>query len=72
MTLYSNWKQILKKAWSIRLQVIAIALTTAQAVLPLYVNSFPRGVFAGLTVVVIVGAMVARLVAQGSIDNGDN
>ena len=72
MTLYSNWKQILKKAWSIRLAAIAGLLSAAETLLPLYATSFPRGMFAALSVVVIVGAMFARLAAQKGIDNGND
>lgn len=64
MQLVSDWKKILRKAWSIRLMLIAGFLTGCEVILPLYVDAIPRNTFAWLTMVVITGAMVARIVAQ--------
>lgn len=68
MKLDTNWKFILRKAWSMRLGAIAVVFSVAEAVLPLYLESFPRGTFALLTAGVIVGAMVSRLVWQRGFD----
>ena len=64
MKLVQNWKQILVKAWSFRLMLFAGFLSGAEVVLPLFIDSIPRNVFAGLSMVTVTGAMVARVVAQ--------
>lgn len=64
MMLAPNWKRILKKAWSIRLMILAGLLSGAEVILPLFSDAIPRNVFAGLSMVVIMGAFVARLVVQ--------
>lgn len=64
MRLYSDWKRILRKAWSIRLAALAGLFSGAEVVLPLFADAVPRNVFALLSFVAVVGAVVARLVAQ--------
>ena len=70
MKLIDDWKKILKKAWSIRLLVIAGLLSGVEIILPLLVDSFPRGLFAALSFVFTAAAFVARIVAQKGFDNG--
>jgi hypothetical protein len=64
MQVNTEWRSIVKKAWSFRLMALAGVLTTLEVILPMYSDYIPRGVFAGLTFIVITGGMVARLVAQ--------
>lgn len=64
MSVVPDWKRVLKKAWSIRLMLLAGILTGCETILPLYADSLPRGLFAVLSMAVIVLAMMARLVAQ--------
>lgn len=64
MNLASNWKQILKKAWSVRLMILAALLSGIEVVLPFFSDSIPRGPFAVLSFLAVGGAFVARLVAQ--------
>ena len=68
MRLLSDWKRVARKAWSFRLMVLAGLFTTAEALLPLFVDAFPRGIFALLTLVSVTGGMVARLVAQRDME----
>lgn len=63
-----NWRTILVRAWSIRLNLIAAVLTGVEVVLPLYSDSVPRGIFAALSFVVVILAMWARLVVQKNVD----
>lgn len=64
MQIYDNWRQIVRRAWSIRLMLLAGVLSAAEIVLPLYADTFPRGLFAALSALATAGAFVARLVAQ--------
>lgn len=59
-----DWRLVLRKAWSVRLGALAAVLTGIEAVLPLFSGEFPRGLFAILSFGVVVGAMIARFVAQ--------
>jgi len=67
LCLYANWKDILKKAWSIRLLLIAGILSGCEVVLPLIGDRFEQGTFAALSFFFVAAAFVARLVAQKDI-----
>lgn len=62
--LIHDWKDVLRRAWSIRLMILAGLLTAAEVVLPLFADAMPRGLFAGLSAVTVGAALVARLLAQ--------
>lgn len=64
MQLYDNWGSILRKAWSIRLMILAGILSGFEVVVPLFADVLPRGVFATLSFISVMGAFVARLVVQ--------
>jgi len=64
MKLLDEWKLLLKRAWSVRLAVLAGFLSGVEIVLPLFQPEFPRGIFAGLSILASTAAMVARIVAQ--------
>ena len=64
MTLVADWKRILRKAWSIRLLLLAGLLSGIEVMLPFYDGSMPRGWFAALSGLTVAGAFVARIVAQ--------
>lgn len=68
--LISDWKKIVKKAWSFRLMAIAGVLTGIETLLPYFADDLPRGVFSIATMLAITGAMVARLVAQQEFKSG--
>lgn len=68
MKLKSNWRDIARKAWSIRLGVLAGLFSGAEVILPLFMHSMPRNIFAALSFVTVMGAVVARLVAQPKAD----
>lgn len=67
MQLYDNWKDILRKAWSVRLMILAGILSAIEVVLPLFADTIPRGTFAALSGVTVACAFVARLVAQKDV-----
>ena len=69
MKLIDDWKKILKKAWSIRLLVIAGLLSGVEIILPLLVDSFPKGGFAALSFIFTAAAFVARIVAQKGLED---
>lgn len=62
--LLPNWKRVLKKAWSVRLMIVAALLTGAEAILPFFSDAISRGTFAMVSFAVIVGAFAARFIVQ--------
>jgi len=65
--LYDNWREILRRSWSLRFILIAGALSGCEVALPLIGDRFEPGVFAGLSAAFTCAAFVARLVAQKDI-----
>ncbi len=79
MRLVENWRSILKRAWSIRLLILAGALSGIEALLSIlnstYIIELPvwvHIVMAMLTPPAIAAAFVARLIAQKSINPRGN
>lgn len=66
-----NWRDVLKKAWSMRLMETAAVLSGLETALPLFSYELPHGVFAGLSFVAVVGAYIARLLMQESLHGTD-
>jgi hypothetical protein len=68
MKLYTNWKEIVRKAWSIKFIILAGVLSASEVILPLFFDYFDRGTFALLSFVAVSGAFISRLVAQKDIE----
>lgn len=64
MKMASDWRLILRKAWSVRLMALAVVLSGAEVIMPLYADAFPRHTFALLSFFVVIAAMIARFVSQ--------
>jgi len=68
MTLLPDWKQVIRKAWSVKFMVLAALLSGCEAVVsilqPTIVESLPPGVFASLAGLITAVALVARVLAQ--------
>lgn len=62
--LYPNWKQIVRKAWSVRFMMIAAILSACEVVLPMYEDTIPRNIFASLSFFFVTAAFISRIVAQ--------
>lgn len=67
MKLAHDWGIILKKAWSIRLMLLSGVFSGLEVILPLFVDSMPRGLFAILAMIVSVAAMVFRVLHQKGV-----
>lgn len=72
MKLVSNWRAVLRHAWSVRLMVLGAVLCGAEMALPLLngVLPIPPRTFAALSFVATAGAFIARIVAQQRV-SGD-
>ena len=64
LCLLADWRQVLRRAWSIRFSLMAAALTAAEVVVPLFGDVLPRGALVLLAFASSIGATVARIVAQ--------
>lgn len=70
MTLIPNWPDVLRKAWSVKFNVLAALLAAAEVALPILQAGFeslqliPPGSLALLAGMVSGGSIVARVLAQ--------
>ena len=73
MQLVPDWRHVLRKAWSVRLILLAGLLTGVEVVLPLLGDAYPipTGLFAALSLIVTMAAFVMRLVSQKVFRDGE-
>lgn len=64
MKLIAEPKRFLARAWSVRLAVLSGVLSGVEAILPIFSDAFPRGIFAGLSMLVAVAVPVVQVVSQ--------
>ena len=64
MHLLDNWRDLLRKAWSVRLAILSAGLSAMEFALPFVAPEQPSGLFAGAAVLVSLAAAAARVVAQ--------
>jgi hypothetical protein len=62
--LLPDWRRVLRRAWSIRLTILAALFTAAEVAVSLFGDVLPRGLFVLLAFTASIGAALARLVAQ--------
>jgi hypothetical protein len=66
----SDWRDVLKKAWSVRLMLLAALLSGVEVALPFLGDFIAPGIFAALSALTVSAAFVARLLAQRNMDDG--
>jgi hypothetical protein len=66
MRLLPDWRDVLRRAWSLRLIALAGLLSALEVALTMFpdVLGLPRGTLAVATTLVTAAAFVARLIAQ--------
>lgn len=70
--LLPNWKAVLKRAWSIRLLLVAGLLSGIEAALPFITFiPIPQGYLALLAFIATGGAFITRLLAQKNMESSD-
>ena len=62
--LLENHKRILKKSWSIKWAAAAGVFSGGEVILPLFVDSMPRSLFAIVSFVCVACAIWARVLIQ--------
>jgi hypothetical protein len=70
MKLVSNWRRVLRRAWSVRLMIFAALLSGAEVALPFMGEVIEPGRLALLSALSASCAFVARILAQKGKDNG--
>ena len=68
MNLVPEWKWLLRKTWSIRLVILSALLSGFEMILPLFVDTLPRNLFAALSMCSAIAAGIARVVAQPKME----
>jgi len=73
MSLVSNWRRVLRHAWSVRLSVLAGALSAAEVAVQVFIDNppIPRFTFAILAGLISLSAAIARFVAQRSVSGAE-
>lgn len=73
MKFIDDWKRVARKAWSIRLMLLAGILSAGEVAVPMLdgVVDMPRGAFAAVSGLLTMAALIARLTAQRSMNNAD-
>ena len=67
-----NAREVARRAWSVRLMALAVVLTVAETVFWFVGQSWvPMGAFLLILVLLQVGGLVARFVAQKGVRDGD-
>lgn len=68
MQLYDNWREILRKAWSIKFIIVAGIFAACEVALAVAGDMwFSPGTLAGLSAAASCCALISRLVAQKDI-----
>ncbi len=67
MTLKDDWRDVVRKAWSVKFMVLAFVLTMAEVMLPFFSDAVPPRMFAVLSGLAVAGAFVTRLLAQKDV-----
>lgn len=71
MNLIADARTVFRKAWSVRLGILAGVFSGAEVIVPFFADSMPRNVFAVLSFVAVMGAVIARFVAQPKMRTGE-
>lgn len=66
--LYDNWRDIVKRAWSVRFMALAFIFSVLEVMLPFFQHDFAEPkTFAVLSGLSVGAAFISRLVAQKGV-----
>ena len=60
----SAWREVLRKAWSVRLSALAAVFMAAEIAMPIFAPSMPPYLFVCLAIVASIGSIWARVLVQ--------
>jgi len=64
-----NWRAVLKKAWSVRLMILAAVLAGVEVILPFLTPTRPGIGWSLFTFCIVCGALLSRFVAQSDVSD---
>jgi len=72
MILREDWKKFLLKAWSIRIDLLALLLGLCELALPIIdqMLEIPRGIFLALSMIVGLFSNLAQIISQKDFKDG--
>jgi len=68
----STWRQVLRKAWSVRLSALAAVFMAAEIALPMLSPRVPPYLFVCLALVASIGSIWARVLVQKTMQEAVN
>lgn len=60
----TTWRDVLRKAWSVRLSALAAVFMAAEIAMPIFAPSMPPYLFVLLALVASIGSIWARVLVQ--------
>ncbi|AXP07712.1 hypothetical protein SmphiM6_21 [Sinorhizobium phage phiM6] len=69
--IHKDWKKILKRAWSVRLMVLAAIFSGLEVAFPLFELNIPPRTFAIISGLLTAGALLTRFIAQKDFKDDD-
>ena len=60
----TTWRDVLRKAWSVRLSALAAVFMAAEIAMPLFAPSMPPYLFVLLALAASIGSIWARVLVQ--------
>ena len=68
----STWRQVLRKAWSVRLSALAVVFMGAEIAMPMLAPAMPPYLFVLLALVASLGSIWARVLVQKNMQEAVN
>lgn len=68
----STWRDVLRKAWSVRLSALAVVFLGAEIAMPMLAPAMPPYLFALLALVASLGSIWARVLVQKTMQEAVN
>lgn len=68
----STWRDVLRKAWSVRLSALAVVFMAAEIAMPMLAPAMPPYLFVLLALVASLGSIWARVLVQKNMQEAVN
>ncbi len=68
----TTWREVLRKAWSVRLSALAAVFMAAEIGMPMLASSMPPYLFVCLALVASIGSIWARVLVQKTMQEAVN
>lgn len=68
----ATWRDVLRKAWSVRLSALAVVFMAAEIAMPMLAPAMPPYLFVLLALVASLGSIWARVLVQKNMQEAVN